>query len=241
MLIIPAIDIKEGCVVRLIQGRFDKGLKAYSEDPSKIARNWESQGAKLIHVVDLDGASLGKPRNLAKVKEILKAVHVPVEFGGGVRAIDTIKELINMGVARVVLGTRAVEDRGFLEEAFAKFKDKIIVSLDAKSGHILTKGWQSSYEDITVLDFAHSLKGMGFKELIFTDILKDGMLKGPNVEGIEELLKKTGLGIIASGGISSLNDIGRLKYLQELGLKGVIVGKALYEKKFSLQEAMGLV
>ena len=238
MIIIPAIDIKDGCVVRLVQGKFDKGLKTYSDDPVKIAEHWTTQGASLIHVVDLDGASLGRPRNLDKVKEIIKSVKTPIEFGGGVRTIDTIKELVGLGIHRVVLGTKAVEDRSFLEEAFTKFKEKIIVSIDARSGHILTKGWQSSCESMEVLEFARNLKTMGFKHLIYTDILKDGTLKGPNFEHIEELLKKVGIKIIASGGISSLNDITRLKSLSKEGVEGVIVGKALYEKKFTLAEAL---
>ncbi|MDD5730084.1 MAG: 1-(5-phosphoribosyl)-5-[(5-phosphoribosylamino)methylideneamino]imidazole-4-carboxamide isomerase [Candidatus Omnitrophica bacterium] len=238
MLIIPAIDIKGGLVVRLKQGRFDKGQTIYPEEPAEIAGKWAGQGAKLIHVVDLDGAALGRPKNLDKVKDILAAVKIPVEFGGGVRHIDTIKELIGLGISRVVLGTKAVEDRNFLEEAYAKFKGKVIVSIDAKAGHILTKGWQSSFENAEVLDFARSLKETGFEEIIYTDVTKDGTLKGPNTEAVEHLLDKTGIKIIASGGVSSLSDLGRLKSLEKKGLSGVIIGKALYEAKFTLKDAL---
>jgi len=238
MLIIPAVDIKDGCVVRLRQGRFDKGLKEYSADPVSAAKKWEEQKAPLIHVVDLDGAYLGRPHNLDRLKEILKSVNIPVEFGGGVRTIDTIKELLNLGVYRVILGTKAVEDRNFLEKAFERFKNRIIVSLDAKSGHIQIKGWQSSFELVEVLEFAKTLKEVGFKQLIYTDVVKDGTLKGPNISGINNLLKKTGMDVIASGGISSLDDIVKLKALEKEGLSGVIVGKALYEAKFTLQEAI---
>ncbi len=240
MLVIPAIDIKDGSVVRLRQGKFDKGVKVYSNDPLIAAERWEAQGARLIHVVDLDGASLGRPRNLDQVKAILRRVKVPVEFGGGVRHMETIKELLEAGVSRVVLGTKAVEDGNFLADAFKKFKNKIIVSIDARSDHIQTKGWQESFENLQVLDFARSLKEIGFTQLIYTDVLKDGTLKGPNLEAIEKLLLKTGMGVIASGGISSLADISRLKSLAKKGLKGVIVGKALYEGKFTLKEALKL-
>ena len=240
MLIIPAIDLKDGSVVRLRQGRFDRGLKAYSDDPVKIALQWQEQGALLIHVVDLDGASLGRPKNLAVVKDILASVHTPIEFGGGVRSLETIKELLSLGVARVVLGTKAVEDSEFLEEAFMKFKDTIIVSVDAKSGHILTKGWQSSVESVQVLEFAQRLKKIGFSRMIYTDITKDGMLKGPNFEDVAKLLKKVKIGIIASGGVSSEADITRFKTMEKDGLQGVIVGKALYEGKFTLLQALQL-
>jgi phosphoribosylformimino-5-aminoimidazole carboxamide ribotide isomerase len=241
MLIIPAIDIKDGCVVRLKQGKFDKGKKVYSDDPVRIAEQWSTEGAKLLHIVDLDGAALGRPKNLDALKLILASVKTPVEFGGGVRHLDTIKELLDFGVQRVVLGTKAVEDRGFLEEAYAKFKNRIVVSIDAKSGHIQTKGWLSSVESIEVFEFARSLKEIGFQEVIYTDILKDGTLKGPNIEGVKALLKKAAIGVIVSGGISSLRDITDLKPLEKEGVRGVIVGKALYERRFTLREAMKLV
>jgi phosphoribosylformimino-5-aminoimidazole carboxamide ribotide isomerase len=240
MLIIPAIDIKDGKVVRLTQGRFDKAINVYADEPVKVAEKWAAQGAQLIHIVDLDGAAVGRPRNLDKVKQIIEAVKTPVEFGGGVRNIDTIKELLDAGISRVILGTKAVEDRAFLEEAFRRFKNKVIISIDAKSGHILTKGWKESFEGIEVLEFARQLKSLGFSELIYTDILKDGTLKGPNIEAISDLLKKAGIGVVASGGISSLVDIGKLKSLEKEGVTGVIIGKALYEGKFTLQEALRL-
>lgn len=238
MLIIPAIDIKDGCVVRFVQGRLDK--KIYSCDPVKTAKHWVKQGAKIIHVVDLDGAFSGRPKNLDMVKQIAKAVDVPIQFGGGMRNLRIIETLLDYGVARIVLGTKAAQDRDFLKKAFKKFKDKIIVSIDAKAGRILTKGWQSSYGNKDILKFAHSLKGMGFKQTIYTDVLKDGTLKGPNIKGIKNLLKETGLNVIASGGISSLNDIQRLKLLEKKGLVGVIIGKALYEGRFRLAEALKL-
>ncbi len=238
MLIIPAIDIKDGCVVRFVQGRLDK--KVYSRDPVKTAKHWVKQGAKLIHVVDLDGAFTGTPKNLDMVKQIAKGVDVPVQFGGGVRSAGMIGKLLGFGIQRVILGTMAAQDKAFLKKVFKKFKDKVIVSIDTKADRVLTKGWQSSYGNTDILKFAHSLKSIGFKQVIYTDVLKDGTLKGPNIKGIKSLLKETGLNVIASGGISSLSDIRKLKLLEKKGLVGVIIGKALYEGRFTLTEALRL-
>jgi phosphoribosylformimino-5-aminoimidazole carboxamide ribotide isomerase len=238
MLIIPAIDIKDGCVVRFVQGRLDK--KIYSRDPLKTARHWLRQGAQLIHIVDLDGAASGVPKNLDIVKQIAEAVDVPIQFGGGIRKPEAIKQLLDYGIRRVVLGTKAIEDRGFLKKAFKKFKERIIVSIDAKAGSILTKGWKSKYAAGDALGFARILKGIGFKQMIYTDVSKDGTLKGPNIKDIKRLLKETGIRIIASGGICSLDDIRRLKLLEKQGLVGIIIGKALYEGRFTLSEAIKL-
>lgn len=239
MLIIPAIDIKDGCVVRLVQGKLS-AKKIYSKDPLKIARHWRRQGARLIHVVDLDGAYTGRPKNIEIVKKIAEEISVPVQFGGGVRKIETIKRLLAFGVFRVVLGTKAIEDKDFLQKAFKEFKDKVIVSVDAQGRYILTKGWQKKPKGIALSDFIRQLKRVGFKHLIYTDILKDGTLQGPNIRNIKQLLKETGLKIIASGGISSLNDVKSLKKLEKDGLEGVIIGKALYERKFTFSEALKL-
>jgi len=238
MLIIPAIDIKDGCVIRFVQGKRNK--KVYSRNPLKVAKHWVKTGAKLLHIVDLDGAFSGSPKNLDIVKEIVKSINVPVQFGGGARNIETIRRLLKEGVQRVVLGTKATEDKAFLKKAFKEFKDKIIVSIDAKANSVLTRGWKSSYKRMDLLAFACILKDMGFKQLIYTDILKDGTLSGPNIKGIKSLLKETGLKLIASGGISNLDDIYRLKKLEREGLVGVIIGKALYEGKFTLPQALKL-
>lgn len=236
MLIIPAIDIKDGCVVRFVQGRLNK--KIYSRHPLKTAKHWVKQGAKLIHVVDLDGATSGTPKNLSIVKEIVKNVDVPIQFGGGVRKIDTVKKLLDYGVYRVVLGTKAIQDKDFLKKAFGKFKDKIIVSIDAKAESILIKGWRESVTKIKVLNFASVLKDMGFKEMIYTNTVRDGTLKGPDIQYLKKLLKESRMEVIVSGGICSLDDIYRLKLLGKHGLVGVIIGKALYEGKFTLSQAL---
>jgi phosphoribosylformimino-5-aminoimidazole carboxamide ribotide isomerase len=239
MLIIPAIDLKDGCVVRYVQGRRDK--KVYSKDPVKTAKHWQRQGAKLIHVVDLDGAATGKLKNLDIVKQIIKTVEVPVEFGGGIRKQADIKKLLTLGVFRVVLGTKAIQDQKFLKKAFQEFKHRIIVSLDIKAGKLCIKGWRNTSWHKGALKFCQALKAIGFKQIIYTDVLKDGTLSGPNIKGLKKLLKETGIQVIASGGISSLADIFRLKLLENEGLVGVIVGKALYEGKFTLSEAIKLI
>jgi len=237
MLIIPAIDLQSGSVVRLVQGL--SGKKIYSTDPAKTARHWTNQGARLIHVVDLDGATKGSPQNLAAVRKIIGAVDVPVEFGGGLRRLSDIEELISgIGVRRVVLGTKAAEDEEFLKKALKKFKDRIIVSIDALSGKVRTKGWRASSGNKDAVSFAKSLKKLGLKEIIYTDISRDGMLKGPDIRGIKKLLAETGLSVIASGGVSSLSDIRKLKGLVKSGLSGAIIGKALYEGKFTLAQAI---
>jgi len=238
MLIIPAIDLRNGKVVRLLQGKFDQE-KVYSSDPVKVANHWVRQGAKFLHIVDLDGASSGAPKNLVVLKKILSEVDIPLEFGGGVRSIEVISELLSLGVQRVVLGTRAVNDAQFLKKTWKKFGEKIIVSIDAKGAKVFTQGWNKTASK-TILDFAQELKEVGFKQLIYTDITKDGALVGPNILGIKELMRRSGLNVIASGGVASLKDLLKLKKLQKNGLSGVIIGKALYEGKFTLAEALRL-
>jgi phosphoribosylformimino-5-aminoimidazole carboxamide ribotide isomerase len=235
MLIIPAIDLRGGKVVRLFQGKFDQE-KVYSLDPVKVAKHWAKQGAKFFHIVDLDGAASGAPKNIGALKRIIDQVKVGVEFGGGVRSIDTISKLLSLGVMRVILGTRAASDAKFLKQAQKRFGDKIIVSIDAKDGKVLTRGWNSGVAK-TALAFAKELKAIGFKQLIYTDISKDGTLAGPNIAGIKEMLKATQLKIIASGGVADLKDLTRLDKLKKAGLSGIIIGKALYEGKFTLAQA----
>jgi phosphoribosylformimino-5-aminoimidazole carboxamide ribotide isomerase len=240
MLIIPAIDLKGGNVVRLFQGKGEETI--YSRNPVVFARHWQKQGAELIHVVDLDGAFSGKPQNLGAVKKIIEAVQTPVEFGGGVRDEKTIKDIFDIGVSRIVLGTRAVEDARFLKDMSVKYGEKIIVSIDAKNGVVMTEGWQSSSQGkVSVIEFAKALEGIGFKQVIYTDTSKDGTLRGPNMEGISDILKNTTMDVIASGGISCLEDLSKLYSLAPNRVSGVIIGKALYEEKFTLKEAMKLI
>lgn len=239
MLIIPAIDLRGGKVVRLFQGKFDR-QKVYSADPVKIAKYWAKQGAKFLHIVDLDGAASGALKNIEVLKKIIGQVGIGVEFGGGVRSMATISKLLSLGVQRVILGTQAASDAKFLKQAWKKFGKKIIVSIDAKCGKVLTQGWNCPVAK-TALGFAKELKIIGFKQLIYTDISKDGTLAGPNISGIKELLGGAQLKVIASGGVSCLRDLIKLKRLKKQGLSGVIIGKALYEGKFTLMEALKLM
>jgi phosphoribosylformimino-5-aminoimidazole carboxamide ribotide isomerase len=190
--------------------------------------------------VDLDGAASGRAKNLDIVKDIVRAVDVPVEFGGGARDQATIKGLLSSGIWRVVLGTRAVQDQKFLKRALDTFKKQIIVSVDTKGGRVMIKGWRDAAGAFEVEDFCQELKKIGLKEIIFTDTSRDGALSGPNIKGLKSLIKATALKVIASGGISSLEDISRLKLLEKSGVNGVIVGKALYEGRFTLREAFRL-
>jgi len=238
MLIIPAIDLKDGCVVRFVQGHKDK--KVYSKDPIKTARHWWRAGSRLIHIVDLDGAATGIPSNLDMVKQIAKTIATPIQFGGGIRKVEMIKKLLEAGIYRIVLGTKAIEDKAFLKKVFHDFKERVIVSIDTREGNILIKGWQSTSGKSDTLGFIHSLKEIGFKRFIYTDVSKDGTLNGPNIKDLKMLLKETGMKIIASGGISSLNDISRLKLMEKQGLEGIIIGKALYEGRFTLSQALKL-
>jgi len=238
MLIIPAIDIQDGCVVRLYQGARNK--KVYSRDPVKTAKHWLRQGAGLLHIVDLDGAFSGKPKNIDIVKRIAKETKASIQFGGGVRSIGTLRELLSCGIRRVVLGTKAIEEENFLKQALLKFKDKVIVSIDSRDNRVLTKGWKSSSSNKDTIGFACSLKKIGFKEIIYTDVSKDGTLEGPNIMEIRRILRLAKIKVIASGGISSLDDIRRLKSIEKQGVSAVIVGKALYEGRFTLTEAIKL-
>lgn len=236
MLIIPAIDIKDGCVVRYVQGKFEK--KVYSRDPLKTARHWVKNGAEFLHIVDLDGAFSGVPKNLAILEDIAKNIAVPIEFGGGLRNIQAVKKVLSLGVNRAILGTKAVTDQAFLKKALKKFKERVIVSIDAKEEGLMINGWKGASGKKDIFSFAKNLKSLGCREIIYTDTLKDGTLSGPNIKGIKKLLKDSGLKIIASGGISSLDDINKLKCLEKDGLFGLIVGKALYEGKFTLAQAL---
>lgn len=238
MIVIPAIDLKDGKVVRFTQGKFNK--KVYSHDPVKTAKYWQKQGAKLIHVVDLDGAFGGRPKNLAVLKRILEAVNVPIEFGGGIRNKNIIKKLISLGVARLVIGTLAIENKRFFPSLDRKIKDKLIISIDEARGKVLSRGWRKEAGALKTLELAKKIRTAGFRKIIFTDTTRDGTLTGPNIRRLEQLLKNTGLKIIASGGISSLDDIKKLRRLESRGLEGIIIGKALYEGKFTLVQALNV-
>ena len=231
MLIYPAIDIKNGRCVRLTQGLINEEKK-YFDEPLEAALLWMSQGAKVLHVVDLDGAFEGSPKNLSIIKSIIDEVDIPVQVGGGIRSLEAIEALLGAGAARAILGTKALEDKEMLKEAIKRYGDKIVVSIDAKGGYVATEGWVKTSE-LTVIDFVKELEAIGVDTIVYTDIARDGMLMGPDIEGLLAIKKTTTIKVIASGGISCKEDLERLK---EIGVEGAIVGKALYEGKLTLTE-----
>lgn len=239
MIVFPAIDIKDGKCVRLTQGEFDK-VKVFSDKPYEMAQNWEKSGAKYIHLVDLDGALEGELKNRDTIKEILKNITIPAQIGGGIRNIERIKELLDLGISRVILGTAAIKNPEMVKEAVEKFgADKIVVGIDAKNGKVAIKGWVEVTEKDAV-ELAIEMKALGVERIIYTDIAKDGMLTGINITELKNIAVKSGIKVIASGGVSSIEDIKLVKENEVLGIEGVITGKAIYEGKLDLYEALKL-
>lgn len=236
MIVIPAIDIMGGKVVRLRQGKFQE-VTVYSENPFSVAEQWITHGAKYMHIVDLDGAASGQIKNFSIIGNIVENIKAEIQVGGGIRDIDTIQSLISIGVSKVVLGTRAIEDRNFLSKALEIWPENIIVSIDASHGKLAKEGW-TSISTINATDFAKELQELGVRRIIYTDIARDGTLVGPNVAGIKSMLEATQIPIIASGGISNIEDLKEIKELEKFGLIGVIIGKAIYERSLSLREAI---
>jgi phosphoribosylformimino-5-aminoimidazole carboxamide ribotide isomerase len=239
MIIFPAIDMRNGRCVRLLQGRAEQET-IYFEDPVAVAEQWQSEGAEWLHLVDLDGAMSSETHNRDIAKKIFQRLRVPVQFGGGVRSMSDLQELLEAGASRIILGTAAVEDIDFLSKAVARFSDRVVVGLDARDGLVATKGWKQ-VEQLEVLEFAASLSRKGLRRIIYTDISRDGTLTGPNLEATRRVAEKSSLKVIASGGVSSIEDLQRLRQLEACGVEGVIIGKALYEKRFSLKEALEAV
>lgn len=236
MLVIPAVDIKGGRCVRLFQGLADKET-VYGEDPALMAQKWVSEGAEFLHVVDLDGAFEGYPKNWEPVQKLISSVNIPIELGGGIRSPDMVEKILSGGVTQVIIGSRAVDSPEFLELIFREFKERIVPSIDARDGIVLVKGWEES-TDLKAIDLGNTLKKIGFKLVIYTDTTVDGTLKGPNLPIIEEFLDQTGLATIAAGGLSRLEDIVNLKRLERKGLVGAITGKAIYEGRLNLADAI---
>ena len=239
MIIIPAVDISSGKCVRLKQGK--KGdIKEYSDNPLGMALKWENEGAELLHLVDLDRTIDGSNQNINIIEDIVKMLKIPVELGGGLRTMNDIEWALSASVERVIIGTSVVENRKFVEEALKRFGNKkIIAGIDARNGYTAIKGWKEITK-VRAIELAVEMEKMGIMTIICTDIKRDGMLTGPNIEQIRKIIESTNLKIIASGGVSSIEDIKNLKLLNQPRLEGVIVGKALYEKKFSLKEAISL-
>jgi len=236
MEIIPAIDLRDGHCVRLYQGDYNREIR-FSDDPLQVALKWQSQGAPRLHIIDLDGAASGEPQNLEVAQQIAAATLLPTQLGGGIRTLETIKEVLTAGIERVILTTAAIEDPDMLKQACRKYGDYIIISIDAREGLVATHGWQQD-TGIRVIDFARSMSQLGVQRLIYTDIIRDGTLTEPNFTAIAELVNVTGLPVIAAGGISSIL---HLKMLKQLGVEGAILGRALYSEDISLKEAIETV
>ena len=235
MLVIPAIDLKDGRCVRLRQGDM-AAETVYSDDVPSVASRWQQAGATVIHVVDLNGAVEGEPRNLAQIEAVLKTVRMKVQVGGGIRNLAVVRRYLNAGVSRVVLGTAALTDRAFVEEACKEFPRRILLGLDARDGNIAVKGW-TSVSETKAIDLLKDLSGYPIGGVIYTDIARDGMLSGPNIAALKEIVEYSSFPVIASGGITRVED---LRAVQSLGprIEGAIVGKALYDGKLDYRAAL---
>jgi phosphoribosylformimino-5-aminoimidazole carboxamide ribotide isomerase len=235
MLVIPAIDVKDGRCVRLRQGDM-AAETVYSDDVQAVARRWQEGGASLIHVVDLNGAVDGEPRNLPQIESLMRAVSVKVQIGGGIRTIETVRRYLQAGVSRVVLGTAALTDRTFLEQACQEFPRRILLGLDARGGKVAVKGW-TSVSDVNAVDLLKEVSGFEIGAVIYTDIARDGMLSGPNISALKEVVAYSSFPVIASGGISRIEDLVAVRSLGPR-LEGAIVGKALYDGKLDYRAAI---
>lgn len=233
MRIYPAIDIKDGKCVRLLRGNF-ADVTVYGDDPVEMAKKWESLGGEFIHVVDLDGALKGTGVNAKVIESIAKSVSVPMQTGGGIRNMEDIKSRLACGVSRVIIGTKAVSDADFVRRAVSEYGDRIVIGIDAKDGRVAVEGWEKT-SDYTAVEFAKKMADIGVKTIVYTDIATDGTLMGPNVAAMSEMVKATGIDIIASGGIGSAEHI---KSLVPTGVEGVIVGRALYTGNVTLDDAI---
>lgn len=236
MQLYPAIDMKNGQCVRLRQGAF-KDITIYSDAPEKVAAHWQEKGASFLHLVDLDGALAGYFVNEEVIQRIADTVSIPIEIGGGIRSKEAVERMLDLGVRRVIIGTKAAEHPEFLRDMVRTFGEEAIVAgVDAKDGMVAVEGWEK-VSSLTASDLCLTMKEYGVRHIVYTDISRDGMLSGPNVEATRKLTEETGLDIIASGGVSCMED---LKCLHEAGIRGAIIGKALYENRIDLAEAVRL-
>ncbi|MGD0584823.1 MAG: 1-(5-phosphoribosyl)-5-[(5-phosphoribosylamino)methylideneamino]imidazole-4-carboxamide isomerase [Oryzomonas sp.] len=238
MIVIPAIDLKEGRCVRLEQGLMNKDT-VFNDDPAAQALEWQRQGAELLHIVDLDGAFAGEPRNMSAIKAILGSISIPAQLGGGIRDLATIEAYLALGLSRVIIGTAAQRNPDFVKEACNRFPGRIVVGIDAKNGMVAVQGW-AEVTDCTASNLARRFEGFGVAAIIYTDISRDGMLQGPNLEATRELAEAVAIPVIASGGVSRLEDIKNLMAIEKSGVTGVITGKAVYTGAIKLAEAIAL-
>lgn len=235
MIIFPAIDLKDGNCVRLYKGEMEKAT-VFSDSPATQAKQFEDEGAQWIHVVDLNGAFEGKPVNLEAVKSIIKAVKVPLQLGGGIRNIETIEAWLDAGISRVILGTVALKNPELVKEACKKFPGRIAVGIDGKNGFVATEGWAEDSE-ISVIELAQKFENAGVACIIFTEISRDGAMQGADVAATKKLAESVNIPVIASGGVSNLDDLRQIKAVESAGIIGVISGRAIYEKAFTIKQA----
>ena len=235
MTIIPAIDIKNGKCVRLTQGKFDRET-IYDDDPVRVAKQWEKEGAKMLHIVDLDGAKNGTQSNFAVIQKIASEISIPLQVGGGIRNKKTVKKLLSLGISRVVLGTVALENEDELKAIVKDYAQQIVIALETKGGKLVIKGWVEK-SDKQIMETALKLQKLGVQRFLYTDVARDGTLTEPNYRVIEQLKKNINIPFIASGGVSTIDSVKKLK---EIAVEEVIIGKALYEKKFTLQEVQNV-
>ncbi|MBW2520061.1 MAG: 1-(5-phosphoribosyl)-5-[(5-phosphoribosylamino)methylideneamino]imidazole-4-carboxamide isomerase [Deltaproteobacteria bacterium] len=238
MIVIPAIDLKDGKCVRLEQGLMERDT-VYSDDPAAMALHWQSEGGELLHLVDLDGAFAGKPKNQDAIKAIVDTISIPLELGGGIRDLQTIEAYLDLGVGRVILGTVAKEQPSLVAEACRAFPGRIVVGIDAKEGLVAVRGWAEVTEK-KAAELAQEMEAFGVAAIIYTDIARDGMMQGPNLEATKALAEAISIPVIASGGVSRLEDIHNLLAIESSGIEGVITGKAIYSGALNLREAIAL-
>ncbi len=237
MIIIPAIDLRSGRCVRLTQGQASAET-VYSENPVAIAKQWYEAGAEMLHIVNLDGAmNLDDSKNIRVMSDILYQINLPIQFGGGVRALDEVQRLDELGVTRIVVGTAAIENPQLLQALLDDFGSTIVVGIDAREGKVALRGWQKT-ADMLAVDLAQKVADMGVERIVYTDIARDGMLSGINLDATREIAEVSGLKVTASGGVATLDDIYAVKELEEFGVDSLIIGKALYEGAFTLEEAL---
>jgi len=236
MLVIPAIDLKGGEVVRLAQGD-PLRQTSYSSDPIAVAKRWEDEGAPILHLVDLDGAFSGSPRQLAVAADVAKAVKVPIQLGGGLRSLAALEQAFASGIERVVLGTAAIEDETFLIAACRRYPGRVVLGIDARDGKVAIRGW-AKHTGLEATELAARSADLPLAAIIYTDIRRDGMLTGPNAEALQRVSQASRHPLIASGGIATLDDVKRMAALEPSRIIGVLIGKALYEGSFSLKEAI---
>ena len=238
MIIYPAIDIRGGRCVRLTEGRFDAET-VFADDPAEMALKWAGLGAEFLHLVDLDGALAGEGKNVPVIERILQSVNIPVQLGGGIRNLETIEKLLSLGVTRLILGSAAVKNPQLVEEACKKYPGHIAVGIDAKNGEVAIEGWGKG-SGVAATELAKQMAAYGVETIIYTDISRDGMLSGVNVEATAALARACGVPIIASGGVASLEDIRRVKAVESDGVQGCIIGKAIYTGAVDLKAALAL-